>query len=365
MPQHILVAYASISGSTAEVAEAIGLELTRQGATVTVLPARDVTDLAGYDAVVLGSSIRVGRWLPDAVRLISEQRAALRELPVALFTTCLTMARDSAENRRKVLAYLEPVRQLAPEVSVIALGLFAGSIDPHHRIKIMADQGPEVDFRDWDAIELWAREVGTALQGREREGVDSAEPAPVILAGAMLTLADMTGVDMSAADLREVQLTKARLVDTNFAGANLSRADLSETNLSGANLAGAGLYWAALRGSTLHAASLVQANLIGADLTAADLSLADAAEAIFNGAIMKNAFLRGTNLTGADLSWSDLGGADLSGARLGAANLSYADLTWANLTGAELDGAYYNEQTRWPEGFDPQAHGCVFLRQPF
>ncbi|HEV3365798.1 MAG TPA: pentapeptide repeat-containing protein, partial [Acidimicrobiia bacterium] len=54
-----------------------------------------------------------------------------------------------------------------------------------------------------------------------------------------------------------------------------------------------------------------------------------------------------TNLTGADLKGADLTGADLKG----------ADLTGADLNDAILDGARADEQTKWPEGFDPEAHG--------
>jgi uncharacterized protein YjbI with pentapeptide repeats len=37
-----------------------------------------------------------------------------------------------------------------------------------------------------------------------------------------------------------------------------------------------------------------------------------------------------------------------------------ADLSGANLEGANLTGAKANEETTWPDGFDPKAAGVIF-----
>jgi menaquinone-dependent protoporphyrinogen oxidase len=58
MSNKILVAYASIAGSTAGVAEAIGKTLVESGAQVEVRPMKDVNDLAPYQTMVAGSAIR-------------------------------------------------------------------------------------------------------------------------------------------------------------------------------------------------------------------------------------------------------------------------------------------------------------------
>ncbi len=46
-------------------------------------------------------------------------------------------------------------------------------------------------------------------------------------------------------------------------------------------------------------------------------------------------------------------------ANLWEANLYGADLGGANLIGADLEGAKANEDTVWPEGFDPVAAGMT------
>jgi len=52
-------------------------------------------------------------------------------------------------------------------------------------------------------------------------------------------------------------------------------------------------------------------------------------------------------------------GADLTGADLNQANLEGASLRGANLEGANLEGATANEDTSWPQGFDPVAAGVI------
>ena len=55
---HILVAYASKHGATAEIAEAIADELGRKGNAVDCLPAGDVKTLDGYDAAIRERGLR-------------------------------------------------------------------------------------------------------------------------------------------------------------------------------------------------------------------------------------------------------------------------------------------------------------------
>ena len=67
------------------------------------------------------------------------------------------------------------------------------------------------------------------------------------------------------------------------------------------------------------------------------------------------------DLYGADLAGALLEGADLAHANLADANLADANLNHANLRNANLHNAKYNTDTKWPEGFDPQAHGAILV----
>ena len=86
---------------------------------------------------------------------------------------------------------------------------------------------------------------------------------------------------------------------------------------------------------------------------------------------LSNQSLRGVNLSAADMSGRDLIGADLTGANLSGAVLRGAQLDRANLRGTNLNnadltnalliGAEYDVNTRWPEGFNPDEAGAVFV----
>lgn len=339
MSKRILVAYASATGSTGEVAGAIGEVIAAEGTTeVDVLRVAEVKRVDHYTALVLGSSIRAGRWLPEAINFLEQHQEAMQKIPVAYFTTCLTMVKDTEESRQTVRSYLEPVLSMAPEVQPVALGLFAGSLEPSRQL-VYGESTPYGDYRDWEAIREWATAVRPELLSGPAQPEAPAVVGSVLTPGADLAYQDLSGADLVGADLQESML---------------ARTDLQE----------AGLSWAALADSDLHDADLRGANLMGTELRRADLSGADLSGAVLNGADLREANLSGANLSRSDLNWAILRGANLGGASLRRANLGWADLRKADLSEADLGKARYNAQTSWPKGFDPQAAGCLLVSGP-
>jgi menaquinone-dependent protoporphyrinogen oxidase len=171
MIARILVAYATRLGSTTDVAETIGQVLRDAGADVEVLPVAEVTDLDGYDAVVLGSAIRVGKPLPELVQFARQHELALSGLPVAYFVVCATMKEDTPEHRDTVLGYLDPLRHIKEPLSI---GLFAGAFEYGKvnrlvRWFLKALHAPEGDWRKWDEIRSWAADLATRLAQRTAE----------------------------------------------------------------------------------------------------------------------------------------------------------------------------------------------------
>jgi menaquinone-dependent protoporphyrinogen oxidase len=164
----ILVTYATRAGSTREIAEFIGALLNDMGAIVAVRPTAEIHSVKDYEAVVVGSAVRMGKLLPDAVRFVRKFDADLSLKPTAHFVVCATMAEDTPEHRATAQGYEMALRELNAPISI---GLFAGRVDSakvdqpwHYMIRHSRDPLlREGDWRDWDAIRAWAQALGEKL----------------------------------------------------------------------------------------------------------------------------------------------------------------------------------------------------------
>ena len=164
MTHTVLVTYASRTGSTAEIAQAIGTTLREGGVPVDVKPMQEIKELAPYQAVIAGSAIRGARWLPEAVQFIRSHQSELRHKPFAMFTVCITLAMANSEQYRTAVAgWTAPVRAI---VNPLSEGLFAGMLDFNKlpmnwetfKLRATVAMGifPRGDHRDWDAVRAWA-----------------------------------------------------------------------------------------------------------------------------------------------------------------------------------------------------------------
>ncbi len=167
MTKKILVVYASAAGSTGGVAETIGSSLTERGAEVDVLPVQSVAALDEYQAVVLGSAIHGGKWLPEAVEFLQANQGRLNQIPTAFFLVGLMVASKSESNRNMVAQFLEEQRTLVKPVSE---GRFVGAMFPN-KYPFFTGFGMRFfiaycglglrggDFRNPDTIRTWAGSV--------------------------------------------------------------------------------------------------------------------------------------------------------------------------------------------------------------
>jgi menaquinone-dependent protoporphyrinogen oxidase len=171
MSQKILITYASRTGSTAEIAEAIGKTLSEDNAQVDILPMQAVKDPSPYQAVIVGSAIRKSKWLPEALQFVRTHQETLRHKPFAMFSVCITLAMSNSEQYRGAVAgWTASVRALVRPPSE---GLFAGLLDfdklPFSldalklRATVAAGFFPRGDHRDWSAIHAWAESLKPML----------------------------------------------------------------------------------------------------------------------------------------------------------------------------------------------------------
>ncbi|MDQ3855585.1 MAG: flavodoxin domain-containing protein, partial [Chloroflexota bacterium] len=160
----VLVAVASKHGSTREIAEVIAEELRTQGLEVDLRDAGQVDALEGYDAVVLGSGIYAGSWLPEAKHFADQHRGALTGLPVWLFSSGPLGAPEPKPHD-------DPAKLAAPmgDVPIREHRVFVGKLDPAdlsfgERLIARVVHAPSGDFRDWEDVSGWARRVAAELQ---------------------------------------------------------------------------------------------------------------------------------------------------------------------------------------------------------
>lgn len=165
--KRVLVVYGSTSGCTKGVADAIVAALDRDGVKADLWPAASAPPAEAYDAVVLGSGVRGGRWHAPARAWLEANATLLRQLPLAVFTVGLTPVLEHP---------VEPDLWAATEamlaecsVTPVDLAVFAGWNVPRRfrlseRLMLKVLKAPEGDFRDLPAIRRWAEGLRLALR---------------------------------------------------------------------------------------------------------------------------------------------------------------------------------------------------------
>lgn len=159
----VLVSAASRHGTATEIAATIAAELEAGGLTVDLVAPDDVAGLETYDAVVLGSGVYMGQWLTPAKRFAERFGEELRSRQLWLFSTgpLGTPPQPVGDpiDAEKLIERLSPV-----EHRVFAGRLRRDGLGLGERAIVRMVKAPYGDFRDWDAIAAWARQVAGVLR---------------------------------------------------------------------------------------------------------------------------------------------------------------------------------------------------------
>jgi menaquinone-dependent protoporphyrinogen oxidase len=192
----ILVTYASMAGSTAEVAGVIAEELVHSGHSVEVLPMNEVGKLDLYQGVVVGAPMIMG-WHRGALHFLKLHRKEFKRIPLAVFVLGMSLtrtgdislggvqvcvdedlpknpgdpARLTFKERYSMLShYLRPILRAVHPVKPVSLGFFGGRLE-YGRLKwwavmfaMLVIQAPAGDRRNWKFIRSWAAGLPAALR---------------------------------------------------------------------------------------------------------------------------------------------------------------------------------------------------------
>ncbi|UCH89986.1 MAG: flavodoxin domain-containing protein [Thermoplasmata archaeon] len=170
-----LVAYGTRYGSTTDIANKIGEILKKQGADVDIinLQKERIKDISHYDLIIIGSGIKMGSWTKKALGFLKKFESELAGKRVAFFVSCMS-AHHPDKREEASEKYLLGIARRYPRVKPFKYGLFGGLIDvnrygagtrfimkrfPEEFEKDGIDVNKTNDFRNWDEIQKWAKEL--------------------------------------------------------------------------------------------------------------------------------------------------------------------------------------------------------------
>lgn len=164
----VLVMPASKHGGTAEIGRAIARTLRSEGIDVDVSQPEHMFDLSPYAAHIIGSGLYMGNWLDGAVTFVDEHGEALRRKPTWLFSSGpLGPAKPEEPVRPEVIDHLMEASG-AREHRLFGGRLELDRLGRTERFIARWVGAEDGDFREWDEIEAWAKDIARQLPRGER-----------------------------------------------------------------------------------------------------------------------------------------------------------------------------------------------------
>ena len=171
----VMVIVGSRHGATRGIADRIAETLRSEGLLVGFFDAAEAPGPQAADAVVIGGAAYMGKWLDEVTGYVRKHRDALAKRPTWLFASGPVGDELVDKQNRDVLATPPFLAEAARDVGARGTKVFFGRWDPDdppvgvaerlfRLLPVSRDVLPVGDYRDWPAIEGWAREIAREVK---------------------------------------------------------------------------------------------------------------------------------------------------------------------------------------------------------
>ncbi|WP_394739770.1 flavodoxin domain-containing protein [Natronococcus roseus] len=178
-----LVCYGTGEGQTAKIAARIDGALTARGHDATTVDASAIPpdlETEAFDAVLVGASVHAGKQQPAVREFVRANRDVLNAMPTAFFQVSLSSAEE--RGAEQAAGYVETFLE-ETDWHPDRIGYFGGALRyseygflKRQLMKLIAsrtiselpdaDDAGDVEFTDWAAVEAFAADVASFVEGR-------------------------------------------------------------------------------------------------------------------------------------------------------------------------------------------------------
>ena len=167
----ILIVYSSVHGQTRKICAYLEDKLVALGNQVKAVSISDAIDLADFDKVIIGASIRHGKHNPAVYDFIEANQTQLEQKPSSFFSVNL-VARKPLKNTAATNPYMQAFVEKSPWLPVL-LEVFGGNLNyPSYgivdrsiiRFIMWMTKGPteadtNIEYTNWQKVDAYADNV--------------------------------------------------------------------------------------------------------------------------------------------------------------------------------------------------------------
>ena len=169
----ILIVYSTTDGHTRKICQRLRELIEADGHRVTLVSVEEAgaADLAPFDKIVVGASIRYGRHSARVLAFVNDNERALHAKPSAFFSVNIVarkLNKNRPENNPYLQKFLQQVRWRPKLVEVFAGKLNYPRYGVFDRLMIRmimwitrgpSDSAAVVEFTEWQRVDVFARRV--------------------------------------------------------------------------------------------------------------------------------------------------------------------------------------------------------------